>query len=383
MLPVRIPSFSRIALLSTACFLVACGGSGSGDEVAQSERAFELKLIGTYEIPTGFKFNEVEFGGISGIDHQSGDTYVLISDDRGGERGTPRFYTMTLDYDLDGFKKAEILTQRFMKQPDGSYFSSKSRTVDPEEIRIAPNGNYYWSSEGNWHADASQRYQPFVREMTPDGSYVRTLETPAMYQYVDNKTTGGINNKLFESMALTENGQFLYVANEDALAQDGPITSLNNGSVVRFTKLDTRSGKPVAQYAYTLPPIPVAPVEGGFADNGLSGMVNINDREFITIERAYAGGKGNTVRLMRAKIDHEVTDVSRMDNLAGKSYTPIKKTLLLEMPLTYQNVKIDNIEAITWGKKLRNGNRSLVLAVDNNFNPVQVTQFMAFEVIDR
>ena len=143
------------------------------------------------------------------------------------------------------------------------------------------------------------------------------------------------------------------------------------------------SGKPVAQYAYTLPPIPVAPVEGGFADNGLSGMVNINDREFITIERAYAGGKGNTVRLMRAKIDHEVTDVSRMDSLAGKSYTPLKKTLLLEMPLTYQNVKIDNIEAITWGKKLRNGNRSLVLAVDNNFNPVQVTQFMAFEVIDR
>ena len=379
------PSLLQKSLfLAASClFLVSCRHVAPLSQ-SDSLRDFSLELIATHEIPTGTLFNDVEFGGISGMDHISGDDYVLLSDNRGGERGKPRFYTIRLDYEQDGFKKATLLTQHFMKQPDGSYFSDKEKTVDPEEIRVAANGNYYWSSEGNWHKDPNRLYQPFVREMTPEGTHVRTLETPAMYQYVDNKTTGGINNKMFESLAVTENGKFLYVANEDSLAQDGPMTLLTHGSVIRFTKMETQSGKALAQYAYSLPAIPVAPVvEGGSADNGLSGMVAINDNEFITIERAYAKGKGNTVRLVHAHIDSHVTDVIAMESLAGKSYTPIRKKQLLEMPIRYRGIKVDNIEAITWGKRLRNGNRTLILASDNNFNPAQVTQFLVFEVIER
>ena len=44
-----------------------------------------------------------------------------------------------------------------------------------------------------------------------------------------------------------------------------------------------------------------------------------------------------------------------------------RRRVLLEMPITFQGVKLDNIEAITWGKTLPNGNRTLVLAADNNF----------------
>ena len=43
--------------------------------------------------------------------------------------------------------------------------------------------------------------------------------------------------------------------------------------------------------------------------------------------------------------------------------------------------RVDNIEGMSWGPMLADGKRSLVLVSDNNFNPAQVTQFLAFEVL--
>lgn len=42
---------------------------------------------------------------------------------------------------------------------------------------------------------------------------------------------------------------------------------------------------------------------------------------------------------------------------------------------------IDNVEGITFGKKLPNGHDTLVLVADNNFNKEQQTQIIAFEVL--
>lgn len=67
----------------------------------------------------------------------------------------------------------------------------------------------------------------------------------------------------------------------------------------------------------------------------------------------------------------------------GATYKPMSRTLLLEMPITYGGVKIDNIEGPAWGPRLANGNRSLVLVADNNFADNQSTQFLAFEVRPR
>ena len=79
--------------------------------------------------------------------------------------------------------------------------------------------------------------------------------------------------------------------------------------------------------------------------------------------------------------DATTTDVSSLASLTGASYTPMSRELLLEMPIVYEGVTLDNIEAITWGKTLANGNRTLVLAADNNFSTTQTNLFMAFEVV--
>lgn len=361
-------------LVLAALLGALCGGAQAAD--------FSLRLIGSHSIATGTLFEGTEFGGISGIDRATDGNYWAISDDRGGERGTPRFYNLSLDYDSDSFNGVNINSQTFMRRPDGTAFPSDSRTVDPEGIRLAPNGNIYWSSEGNWSSNPASMYQPFVLEMTPDGTYVREFATPSMFNYVDNASTGGRSNKLFEALAVTPNGT-VYTANEDALIQDGNLTTLTSGSVVRVTALDPLTGAAGAQYAYELPPIPVDAAPGApfGPDNGLPELLALSDTQFIAVERAFASGVGNTIRLVLTEISADTTDVSSFASLAGTPYVPMSRELLLEMPITYEGVTLDNIEGITWGHTLANGNRTLVLVADNNFNAAtQSTLFMAFEV---
>lgn len=378
-LPFRYKTRWLLAALALSLGASACGGGSDDDKDAIGS----LRLIGTQSIPTKTQFQGVEFGGISGLDRAPDGTYWAISDERGGERGTPRFYSLSIDIDATSFKGVTINKMVYMKGPDGNTLSSTTRTVDPEGIRNAPNGNLYISSEGNY-TSPSNLYQPFVRELKTDGTFVRTFETPEAFNYVDNATTGGRSNKLFEALAVAPDGT-IYTANEDALVQDGPITSLTAGSVVRLLRVNPGTGKTTAQFAYTLPKIPVdkAPT-GAFApDNGLPELLAISGSEFIAIERAFADGVGNTIRLVKTSIERDTTDVQNIKSLVGATYTPMKKTLLLEMSIVYQGVKIDNIEGISWGPTLPNGHRTLVLVADNNFADNQTTQFLAFEVLPK
>lgn len=343
---------------------------------------FSLRYIGEQRIATGTPFQGVEIGGLSGIDFDAATgRYVAIADDRGGDGGrTPRFYSLSLDFDASGFHGVTVESQVNMLRPDGTPFPSNARTVDPEGIRFAPNGNLYWSSEGNYNANPANLYQPFVREMKPDGTHVREFSAPTMYRYVDNATTGGRSNKLFEALAVSPDGSRLYAANEDALVQDGPITTLTAGSVVRVTALDTGSGDVFGQYAYQLPAIPKNAVPGApfGPDNGLPELLAYSDTQFIAVERAFAFGVGNTIKLVLTDLAG-ATDVSGQASLIGASYTPMSKELLLDLDTL--GITLDNTEGITWGPALANGHRSLVLVSDNNFSATQFTQFLAFEVV--
>lgn len=43
-------------------------------------------------------------------------------------------------------------------------------------------------------------------------------------------------------------------------------------------------------------------------------------------------------------------------------------------------IYIDNIEGVTFGPALPNGHKTLLFIADNNFNAVQKTQLLLFEV---
>lgn len=355
--------------VGAAVGLAGCGGGGDASDTIGS-----VRLIGDYSIKTKTLFNDVEFGGISGLSLAPDGSYWAISDDR-GEIGAPRFYKLGIDFDDKAFKSVTINSMVSLKGRDGQPLS-RARTVDPESIRLAPNGNLFVSSEGVFSPTPANLFQPFVREIRSDGSFVRDFEIPAAFNYVDNTSSGGRSNAMFESLAVTPDGR-LFAAIEDALIQDGVVTQGDTGNVVRVLQLDVATGKPGAQYAY---PLTKTSAAGSF---GLVELLAVSNNEFLALERSFVGGVGNTIRLIRTRIESDTSDVRDIKSLAGARYKPMTREVLLEMPPVYKGVKMDNIEAITWGPRLLNGNRTLILAADNNFSATQVSLFLAFEVLPK
>lgn len=345
--------------------------------------AAKLRFIDAYVIPTGTKYDGAEFGGISGIEKTKQGDYLAISDERGNEHGSPRFYQLAIDYDAKAIHNISIKDQHFFKQPNGEVFSNSQATVDPESIRLAPNGNYYWASEGNYSPEADKRTNPHIHEIKPDGSFVKAFNIPSDYLYTDGKTTGGRDNKLFESLAVDETGT-VYTINEDALVQDGMVATPMRGAWTRVTAFDPNTRQPIAQYAYELSYTPMngnSPTGYSPPLNGVTEMLSLGNEQFLMIERAYSKNSGHLIKLVKASITDKTTDVGKLKNLEGQTFTPMKKSQVLFIPSRYHGLITDNFEGISWGKTLKNGNRTLILVSDNNFAKHQETQFLVYEVI--
>lgn len=376
---------SRLCLICSLSFLfISCKNSNSQSSTSISPSTANsisgLRLIGDYNIAAQTQFNGVEFGGISGIDRDSEGHYWAISDDR-GEVANPRAYVLDIALDANQISSITINKMIYLHDENNQLHPIGRKTIDPESIRMAQNGHVYISSEGNYSSNSTDLYQPFIREYSLDGSIIRQFDIPKAFYYQDNLTQGGRSNKLFEALTLTPKGE-LFAATEDALIQDGPMTSINNGSVIRFLKFDINTGQNTAQYAYDIPKIPVdSPLETFRPDNGVSEMLALSENEFLVIERAYADLVGNTIRIVKATIQPNTTDVRQISSLINAQYQSISKQTLLELPIQYNSIKIENIEGISWGPTLVNGHRTLILVSDNNFQNQKNTQFLAFEVL--
>jgi hypothetical protein len=157
--------------------------------------------------------------------------------------------------------------------------------------------------------------------------------------------------------------------------------------VSRFSKFD-RAGQLIGQYAYPVDPIQAVP-GGKNADNGVSEILALDDDRLLVLERSGVEGADGIwtvyIRLYRAEVA-DASNVAEIPALAGADYKPMTKRLLLDLSKlpelgSPRLPKIDNIEGASFGPTLPNGHRSLVLVSDNNFNPDQITQFLAFEVV--
>ena len=376
---------SRLCLICSLSFLfISCKNSNSQSSTSISPSTANsisgLRLISDYNIAAQTQFNGVEFGGISGIDRDSEGHYWAISDDR-GEVANPRAYVLDIALDANQISSITINKMIYLHDENNQLHPIGRKTIDPESIRMAQNGHVYISSEGNYSSNSTDLYQPFIREYSLNGSIIRQFDIPKAFYYQDNLTQGGRSNKLFEALTLTPKGE-LFAATEDALIQDGPMTSINNGSVIRFLKFDINTGQNTAQYAYDILKIPVdSPPETFRPDNGVSEMLALSENEFLVIERAYADLVGNTIRIVKATIQPNTTDVRQISSLVNAQYQSISKQTLLELPIQYNSIKIENIEGISWGPTLANGHRTLILVSDNNFQNQKNTQFLAFEVL--
>jgi hypothetical protein len=362
-----------------------------------------LRYLGQQIVPTGTAVDGIPFGGLSGIDCEPGTPRcVALSDDR-AQFGPARFYTLAID--LAAFERrvdagsagVRILATTPIGHPAGRAWAVGE--PDPESIRLAAGGRVFWSDEGQ--RSAARTLPPAVREMDRSGRPVRDFQIPPHFLpsgSVRGDAPGdrGVRNNLaFESLTITPDGRTLWVATEGALVQDGPMPTLTAGTPVRLLAIDLSTpearGRPGVEHAYVLEPVPLPPEPaGGPAGNGLVELLALDATRFIAVERSWARGAatpgqprtGNTVRLFLVDTAG-ATDVSGMESLAGRTWVPVKKTLLLALnDLRHDDstpLATDNIEGIAWGPR-HQGRPTLLLVSDNNFNPRQFTQFIALAV---
>ncbi|MGB5775807.1 MAG: esterase-like activity of phytase family protein [Sedimenticolaceae bacterium] len=358
----------------TLVWLLLTGWALGGAARAGQTQIADIRFIGEATLATGMSFDGTEVGGLSGIDyHPPSDSYFVISDDR-SRTDSARFYTLRIDLSDGRLQEGDLeLTGRIgLLDADGKPFARG--LVDPEGIRFdAATASVFWCSEG----DADQQLAPAVFQTALDGSWIRRLDPPSHYWPTGSQ--GVRDNLAFESLTLSGDRERLITAVENALLQDGPPADLGVPSPVRVLALDKASGAALAEYVYPTDPVPSGSTPPGlFRTNGLVELLALDDSEFLAVERAYAVGVGNSIRLYQASL-RDATDVAGVADLHQlPELKPMAKTLLLDLDVL--GIRLENTEGVTFGPRLPNGRQSLILVADNNFRDSQTTQFLAFEV---
>jgi len=378
----------RAAAVTLGLVLAGCAGTpgpaavtpvAAGQQLAPS---FALRFLGGATLARQPEGNLRDFGGISGIDRDAATgVWYLLSDDRSA-RAPARFYTAAIDLDASGIHSIRVTGVVPLRQADGSVFPGQQQggeVPDPEALRIDPvGGDLVWSSEG----DRKLGLNPFVRRASRDGRFIAELRLPENLHVHPEAELGVRDNLAIEGLAFTPDASSLWVSMEAPLYEDGPVPTLQQGGFARFTRLD-RQGRVLGQYAYPVDPIPLPPTGGRRrADNGVSEILSTDAGTLLVVERSGREVEEGAafrfaIRLYEASVAG-ATDVSRTASLQGGGFTAMRKRLVLD--LSAAGIDTDNIEGAAWGLRLPNGNATLLLVSDDNFHPLQINQFLAFEV---
>jgi len=336
----------------------------------------ELRFIGEQIIAEDAMYKNTKVGGLSSIEYVDGK-YYTISDDKDKPI---RFYEMELDYDSEKFSKATIT--------DVITIENNTMGLDPESLRFDKTTNHFlWTSEGH----IRKNIDPVVFEISKNGHAIRTHITPKIFQSKNNsKTNGTRRNGTFEGLSMSRNSKYYWIGMELPLKQDGEEPLLSKGNYpIRISKINKKTNQLVFQFAYQLDEIPKNSIpENKFVVNGCPEILEISKNRFLFIERAYASGHkdgGNTVKIYLVD-SSKATNISNINSLKNTKYQPAKKKLLFNFESIRKKLTkgvVDNIEGITFGKTLANGNRTIVVISDNNFNKFssQLNQIIVLEVV--
>jgi len=349
----------------------------SSNFVSASSIVNSIEFIGQATLPTGLIFQKTEVGGLSGITYDpKNNLYYAISDDA-GQKASPRFYTLTID-----LSKGKLTNNDVMPVSVTNLLSNNSQpflpnTTDTEGIALTNQDTIFVSSEGQ----VDRLVNPFIKEFSlASGKTISTLPIPDKFLPDSQKQKGIRNNLAFESLTITPNQKFLFTATENALIQDGTEAKSGVGTSCRILEYNLLSKQPAREFLYQTQPVtPFFNPTGKFA-SGLPDLLALdNEGHFLSIERSFTG-LGFTVFLFQVSLDN-ATDIHNLESIAKidpDKIKPAEKKLMLD--LRNLDVSLDNIEGLTLGAKLPDGQPSLILISDNNFNGLQQTQILAFKL---
>lgn len=192
------------------------------------------------------------------------------------------------------------------------------------------------------------------------------------------------DNKGVEGLSVSPGERFLFVANEAALVDDGPLATHALGTTVRILRHELASGRE-EQRAYRTEPLGA----GGDGEMGVSDLTAVSDDVLLVLERGYQAGYGNTVRIFR--VDFRASDAAGGSAPAPSGgaatggldpATPLlRKTLVIDLATLpargvtrdspQPNPVLENYEALALGSVQPDGRRLLFVTADDNASSEQ------------
>lgn len=341
------------------------------------------------------------FGGFgSDLTYTGHDNVFIAAPDRGpfdGLTDVPyldRFYVLHITTDLEApFPNIQtrLLDTRFLMNQGNENFvgaaGSFADRLDPEGVRVSPEGTFYVSDE----------YGPYILEFNRQGHLVRRLAVPSKFAIANpsddpneellGNDAGRQANRGMEGLAISPDGKTLFGIMQNALLQDhglnpNPSTDrlgLNN----RILKIDLTTGE-THEYVYVLDAIN--------RGQGVCEILAINDHEFLVVERDNRSNLQSPPQAPTRKTIYKInltgaTDVSGVASLpAGAlpgTITPVGKELfinLLDAGFNLTATIPEKIEGLAWGPDLPDGRHLLYVISDNDLNTNLATQIYAFAV---
>jgi hypothetical protein len=363
-------------------FLFSCSNL---KQTAENRTIPNLKLISSIEIPFDETFQNTTVGGLSGIDYdEKKDLYYLICDDRSVFNDS-RFYTAKINLSEDKIKNFAFQNVTYLKNETGKVYGNWNTTPttssDPEDIRFNPKTNtLVWSSEGARvvTADKEVLQNPSLNFMDLKGNFLGNVALPENLK-MQKLEKGPRNNGTLEGITFDKNYKNIYTNIEEPLFEDGDQANTSKGGLIRLYQFNAKTKKNTAQFGYQLEPIAREPnPKGAFAVNGISAIQYYGKNQLLVVERSYSTGtQACTIKVFLCDLK-KATNVKNHSSLQNQKLELASKKLILNMDDL--GIFIDNIEGLTFGPKLANGNPSLIFVSDNNFSDKQKTQVLVFEL---
>jgi hypothetical protein len=364
-------------------FLFSCSNL---KRTVDSKSTPSLKLVSSIEIPFDEMFQNTKVGGLSGIDYDAkNDLYYLICDDRSMFNDS-RFYTAKIRLFENKVEGIDFQSVSTLKNETGKVYGNWNTTPttssDPEDIRFNPKTNsLIWSSEGARviTADKEVLQNPSLNFMDLKGNFLGNVTLPENLK-MQQQEKGPRNNGTLEGITFDKKYKTIYTNIEEPLFEDGDQANTSKGGLIKLYQFDAKTKKNTAQYGYQLEPIAREPnPKGAFSVNGVSAIQYYCKNQLLVVERSYSTGtQACTIKVFLCDLK-KASNVKNHTSLQNHKLELASKKLILNMDDL--GIFIDNIEGLTFGPKLTNGNPSIIFVSDNNFSDKQKTQVLVFELV--
>ncbi|AXT50094.1 esterase-like activity of phytase family protein [Aquimarina sp. BL5] len=369
-----LPNIKFVFVVIIALSLIqSCGRIST-----KNENTINIQYLDEYVIYNDSIFEGSKIGGLSGIEYnKEKNTYYVVCDDA----KNPRFYKASITLENNKFNKVAV--DQLIKIKDQHNQFLDKNVADLEAIRTFGKDKFIFASEGS----IKHNYNPAIFITDAAGNYRKKFQLPSYFLTDSTSVNKPRHNGIFEGLVNDITSKGYWAAMELPLELDGEEPTIDNsGTPVRITHFNINTNQADFQFTYPLDKLSKDP-KGKFGVNGVTALQQLTKNQFLIVERGYAAGygtQGNTVRIYLTNTK-DVTNTLDFESLKDKKYQSATKQLLFDFESIRNQLTdqiIDNIEGITFGPILANGNQSLLLISDNNFNPIteQINQLILLEL---